>query len=148
MPPLQPCKSPPRSLPVRPCPARTAPLFLLLAARLLMLGLSPAALCRRALRSAPRAPSPARRLPQALFPSPSRSQTPLPIPPPPISPSTWAIPWFPWPSLPRRITPLFPAASLSPAPLRTPSRSARYRRSEEHTSELQSQSNLVCRLLL
>src|SRR5688572_31445817 len=26
--------------------------------------------------------------------------------------------------------------------------SARYRRSEEHTSELQSQSNLVCRLLL
>src|SRR2546430_2809210 len=25
---------------------------------------------------------------------------------------------------------------------------ARYRRSEEHTSELQSQSNLVCRLLL
>src|SRR2546427_7838807 len=27
-------------------------------------------------------------------------------------------------------------------------RSARYRRSEEHTSELQSQSNLVCRLLL
>src|SRR2546429_8921920 len=93
MPPLQPCKSPPRSLPVRPCPARTAPLFLLLAARLLMLGLSPAALCRRALRSAPRAPSPARRLPQALFPSPSR-------------------------------------------------------RSEEHTSELQSRLHLVCRLLL
>src|SRR2546427_6216815 len=27
-------------------------------------------------------------------------------------------------------------------------RPARYRRSEEHTSELQSQSNLVCRLLL
>src|SRR2546427_5987867 len=27
-------------------------------------------------------------------------------------------------------------------------RSGRYRRSEEHTSELQSQSNLVCRLLL
>src|SRR2546430_11640322 len=30
----------------------------------------------------------------------------------------------------------------------TPSRSTRRQRSEEHTSELQSQSNLVCRLLL
>src|SRR2546430_9727307 len=30
----------------------------------------------------------------------------------------------------------------------TPRRSADIRRSEEHTSELQSQSNLVCRLLL
>src|SRR5256886_13566742 len=29
-----------------------------------------------------------------------------------------------------------------------PRRQKRYRRSEEHTSELQSQSNLVCRLLL
>src|SRR2546430_11370177 len=30
----------------------------------------------------------------------------------------------------------------------TPRHCARYMRSEEHTSELQSQSNLVCRLLL
>src|SRR2546430_9598416 len=33
-------------------------------------------------------------------------------------------------------------------PSSLPSRSNRYPRSEEHTSELQSQSNLVCRLLL
>src|SRR2546430_5795616 len=31
---------------------------------------------------------------------------------------------------------------------RSPTRSPRWGRSEEHTSELQSQSNLVCRLLL
>src|SRR2546430_4520291 len=31
---------------------------------------------------------------------------------------------------------------------RAPRRRARHRRSEEHTSELQSQSNIVCRLLL
>src|SRR2546430_10550900 len=36
-----------------------------------------------------------------------------------------------------------PTASPSPAPM-----SAEVGRSEEHTSELQSQSNLVCRLLL
>src|SRR2546430_17576525 len=43
--------------------------------------------------------------------------------------------------------------SLAPSSLRAESsigasRSKIYRRSEEHTSELQSQSNLVCRLLL
>src|SRR2546430_7189517 len=37
--------------------------------------------------------------------------------------------------------PIFPAASPS-------ARSSSHGRSEEHTSELQSQSNLVCRLLL
>src|SRR2546430_12852013 len=40
-----------------------------------------------------------------------------------------------------------PAARCEAAPTPRGSRSAR-RRSEEHTSELQSQSNLVCRLLL
>src|SRR2546427_10721618 len=35
-----------------------------------------------------------------------------------------------------------------PAPHRDPARLPRDDRSEEHTSELQSQSNLVCRLLL
>src|SRR2546430_4393514 len=39
------------------------------------------------------------------------------------------------------------ATSLHPRPAQLPS-STRSRRSEEHTSELQSQSNLVCRLLL
>src|SRR5256886_3207857 len=39
---------------------------------------------------------------------------------------------------------VLPAASASETPARSTSRS----RSEEHTSELQSQSNLVCRLLL
>src|SRR5438270_13150657 len=53
---------------------------------------------------------------------------------------------------------LFPYTTLfrSPRPSRTPGRPRRRRtrtpsgsgRSEEHTSELQSQSNLVCRLLL
>src|SRR2546430_3188456 len=36
----------------------------------------------------------------------------------------------------------------SPSETKTGERSPRYLRSEEHTSELQSQSNLVCRLLL
>src|SRR2546427_1494940 len=36
----------------------------------------------------------------------------------------------------------------SAAPRAGPSRAGRLKRSEEHTSELQSQSNLVCRLLL
>src|SRR2546427_3209136 len=41
-----------------------------------------------------------------------------------------------------------PAAGAQP-PLRVPERAGvKYDRSEEHTSELQSQSNLVCRLLL
>src|SRR2546430_6864420 len=44
-----------------------------------------------------------------------------------------------------------PAFSQSPHPQPTrlfPSPATSWRRSEEHTSELQSQSNLVCRLLL
>src|SRR2546430_11811237 len=40
------------------------------------------------------------------------------------------------------------AAAASPWPVVGPRRRLRSRRSEEHTSELQSQSNLVCRLLL
>src|SRR5688572_30912873 len=36
----------------------------------------------------------------------------------------------------------------SDTPTRPPSKKRTFRRSEEHTSELQSQSNLVCRLLL
>src|SRR2546430_9477484 len=47
-----------------------------------------------------------------------------------------------WPvSLPSRITTVFTALSARAS-------SDRPSRSEEHTSELQSQSNLVCRLLL
>src|SRR2546430_10100970 len=46
--------------------------------------------------------------------------------------------------LPTRMSPAFTCA-----PIRTMPRSSRSTsRSEEHTSELQSQSNLVCRLLL
>src|SRR2546430_9143973 len=41
-----------------------------------------------------------------------------------------------------------PIPDTTPAPLRTPARSGETARSEEHMSELQSQSNLVCRLLL
>src|SRR5688572_31708571 len=40
-----------------------------------------------------------------------------------------------------------PTASRCP-PARSPKKSSPISRSEEHTSELQSQSNLVCRLLL
>src|SRR5256886_6003705 len=40
------------------------------------------------------------------------------------------------------------AAALEPHPDRAGIRRRRPERSEEHTSELQSQSNLVCRLLL
>src|SRR2546430_12096366 len=40
------------------------------------------------------------------------------------------------------------AQSLKDAPAAQTSAAATYTRSEEHTSELQSQSNLVCRLLL
>src|SRR5256886_9172976 len=43
--------------------------------------------------------------------------------------------------------PLHPRARLA-HPRRRPGRVDRLDRSEEHTSELQSQSNLVCRLLL
>src|SRR5688572_31894459 len=52
---------------------------------------------------------------------------------------------------PRRGGP-FSRAARAPSPSRrrcgTPRSRRRSRRSEEHTSELQSQSNLVCRLLL
>src|SRR2546430_10787139 len=42
-----------------------------------------------------------------------------------------------------------PKPAEAPAPVETPpAESAATERSEEHTSELQSQSNLVCRLLL
>src|SRR5579862_3186600 len=41
-----------------------------------------------------------------------------------------------------------PRPRSRPRPSRRPSRSPRWRRSEEHTSELQSQFHLVCRLLL
>src|SRR2546430_3549684 len=39
-------------------------------------------------------------------------------------------------------------AELCPGATRTAGRTVAFTRSEEHTSELQSQSNLVCRLLL
>src|SRR5205085_8891162 len=41
-----------------------------------------------------------------------------------------------------------PPSNTPPARRPPPARTRRRRRSEEHTSELQSQSNLVCRLLL
>src|SRR5688572_32753277 len=41
-----------------------------------------------------------------------------------------------------------PSPDQRARPARRPPRRPRPRRSEEHTSELQSQSNLVCRLLL
>src|SRR2546427_8907729 len=48
-----------------------------------------------------------------------------------------------------RIGPLFPSYLFARFQLDTHYRAVTYaRRSEEHTSELQSQSNLVCRLLL
>src|SRR2546430_10088097 len=43
--------------------------------------------------------------------------------------------------------PCFRSATVPASTVTTPPSSG-YRRSEEHTSELQSQSNLVCRLLL
>src|SRR2546430_7718358 len=49
---------------------------------------------------------------------------------------------------PRGRTPLPPAPRPRAATGRNSPRARRARRSEEHTSELQSQSNLVCRLLL
>src|SRR5580692_7399028 len=60
----------------------------------------------------------------------------------------------PWPGAPppeptRRAEPLwlqpYPDALLDDLPDTAPGPEARYERSEEHTSELQSQSNLVCR---
>src|SRR2546430_11014818 len=62
---------------------------------------------------------------------------------------------FPYTTLFRSVRPRIRHLASSPAgPLPNPERdgsirpSARTGRSEEHTSELQSQSNLVCRLLL
>src|SRR2546430_11776240 len=70
-----------------------------------------------------------------LFPYPTLFRSPAPPPPPPAPPGT------PGSSPAHQPAPRTPAAhqrSTAPHP----------RRSEEHTSELQSQSNLVCRLLL
>src|SRR5438270_9177987 len=62
----------------------------------------------------------------------------------PISPSSMKI-------TPTRV-PLFPAilswSSIDSPKTSRPRAFAKSKRSEEHTSELQSQSNLVCRLLL
>src|SRR2546430_7402825 len=59
-------------------------------------------------------------------------------------------PKSPNPQIPKSSNPqilqIFP--TIRPRPASTGDRSTRTRRSEEHTSELQSQSNLVCRLLL
>src|SRR2546427_6995017 len=46
------------------------------------------------------------------------------------------------------VTPITTRMASSHGPARGLTRSPSVRRSEEHTSELQSQSNLVCRLLL
>src|SRR2546430_3405542 len=48
----------------------------------------------------------------------------------------------------RRLTPLAGSRFLEPCPCRLCKSGLHSLRSEEHTSELQSQSNLVCRLLL
>src|SRR5205085_7452727 len=53
---------------------------------------------------------------------------------------------FPYTTLFRSRNPRAAAAARSPAPAAGPT--LEQGRSEEHTSELQSQSNLVCRLLL
>src|SRR2546430_13115994 len=57
---------------------------------------------------------------------------------------------FPYTTLFRSSAPSWPTSSGKRSGTRRPrsSGSDRPRRSEEHTSELQSQSNLVCRLLL
>src|SRR5256886_10833164 len=48
----------------------------------------------------------------------------------------------------RAVRPRGPTAVARSSPRARPRAGARVARSEEHTSELQSQSNLVCRLLL
>src|SRR2546430_11013642 len=58
--------------------------------------------------------------------------------------STTALPALDLSATPRSLEVRFPARWLKEHPLT----SADLQRSEEHTSELQSQSNLVCRLLL
>src|SRR5688572_31139618 len=55
---------------------------------------------------------------------------------------------FPYTTLFRSALLSWRSASRARRQRRGPSREAGHRRSEEHTSELQSQSNLVCRLLL
>src|SRR3989475_7890048 len=60
-------------------------------------------------------------------------------------------PWWPMPTsmLPRSIWKLaLPTAGMVHADRPMPMLRVRAMRSEEHTSELQSQSNIVCRLLL
>src|SRR2546428_4960142 len=54
----------------------------------------------------------------------------------------------PGPAAARSGRPPAPAAPPARAPPRRPARRAHRGRSEEHTSELQSRSDLVCRLLL
>src|SRR5256886_11039593 len=52
------------------------------------------------------------------------------------------------PICPSFVCPMSPGTPFSSASSSTASSGSRATRSEEHTSELQSQSNLVCRLLL
>src|SRR2546430_8332835 len=59
---------------------------------------------------------------------------------------TCALPIFPAPVPVPLAPPPSPATNAKPASVKAPSTNSA--RSEEHTSELQSQSNLVCRLLL
>src|SRR5437016_12042510 len=55
----------------------------------------------------------------------------------------------PWKSKPRRSSrPRGSRAFMMRIPSRFPTRDPHHKRSEEHTSELQSLTNLVCRLLL
>src|SRR2546427_2250075 len=55
---------------------------------------------------------------------------------------------FPYTTLFRSYCGVAPRSVVDPRGLSELARRARRNRSEEHTSELQSQSNLVCRLLL
>src|SRR4051812_49501539 len=57
-------------------------------------------------------------------------------------------PLFPYTTLFRSPDPFTPAAPSCPPPRLCRARGTRPGRSEEHTSELQSHVNLVCRLLL
>src|SRR2546430_4951862 len=66
-----------------------------------------------------------------------------PSPPPSLSCASRSACGPPPPALPGRR-----GISTGTSPGRVSASAARLRRSEEHTSELQSQSNLVCRLLL
>src|SRR5688572_32288770 len=55
---------------------------------------------------------------------------------------------FPYTTLFRSCAPVYASSRARLASARSMSAASVVRRSEEHTSELQSQSNLVCRLLL